>query len=251
MSESVAIEQSSLTQAGLGQVERVVDIFVAPAKTFTDILRSTAWWLPFLLSVVSALAFAFAVDRQVGFAQVAETQMHLSPAQEERLNALTPEDRAAQMQKIVGSYKFFTYASPAVVLVFSAVAALVLWITFKFGLGSQATFRQFFCLWMYANLPRLLSTVVTLVTLYFGNSPETFNLKEPAGTNLGYYLPDAAPWLSTLLGFFDVVGLWVLVLLVVGGAIVAKVKIGQSAAVVVGWWLLSVIVSVAATAAFS
>ena len=36
---------------GLSQVERVVDTFVAPSKTFTDILRSTSWWLPFLLLV--------------------------------------------------------------------------------------------------------------------------------------------------------------------------------------------------------
>ena len=36
----------------LSQVERVVDTFVAPTATFTDILRSTSWWLPFLLLVL-------------------------------------------------------------------------------------------------------------------------------------------------------------------------------------------------------
>jgi len=80
---------------------------------------------------------------------------------------------------------------------------------------------------------------------------ESFNLKEPVGTNLAYYLPDASPWLKSLLSFGDVIGIWVLVLLVIGGAIVAKKSIGQAAAVVVGWWLLIVLVSVAATAAFS
>ena len=44
---------------GLSQMERVVDTFVAPKKTFTDILRSTSWWLPFLLMVLVTLG----VDR--------------------------------------------------------------------------------------------------------------------------------------------------------------------------------------------
>jgi hypothetical protein len=43
-------------QPGLSQVERVVDTFVASSKTFTDILRSTSWWLPFRSLVEDALA---------------------------------------------------------------------------------------------------------------------------------------------------------------------------------------------------
>jgi hypothetical protein len=239
------------TTPGLTEMERLGNTFVAPSKTFSDILRSSSWWLPFLISALFSVAFAYAVDRQVGFSQVAETQMHLSPSSEERLAALTPEDRATQMQKITSSYRFFTYASPGIILVVSALASLGLWATFNFGLGARTTFAQIFCLWMYANLPRLLTSIVGIVTVCFGGSPESFNLKEPAGSNISYYLPDASPWLSTLLGFFDIVGIWVLVLLILGGSIVAKVKIAQAAAVVVGWWLLIVLVSVAATAAFS
>ena len=39
---------------GLSQMERVVNTFVAPTATFKDILRSTSWWLPFVLMVVSS-----------------------------------------------------------------------------------------------------------------------------------------------------------------------------------------------------
>ena len=39
---------------GLSQLERVVNTFVAPTATFKDILRSTSWWLPFVLTVVAA-----------------------------------------------------------------------------------------------------------------------------------------------------------------------------------------------------
>jgi hypothetical protein len=64
-------------------------------------------------------------------------------------------------------------------------------------------------------------------------------------------MPDSGPALKAALSFFDVIGLWQLVLLVIGMAIVAKVSTGKAATVVVGWWVLGLLVSVAIAAASS
>jgi hypothetical protein len=248
MNEDVVIGDGP---GGLSQLERVVDVFVAPTATFRDILRSTSWWLPFVLMVVAAIGVTAAVQQKVGWDQVVQTQIRMTPSLQEQMASLTPDAQAQRMHVMVLGYQYSAYATPVIVLIFTSLAALVFWATFNFGLGAKATYGQFFCLWMYCSLPRLLSSVVTMIMLCFGGSPESFNLKEPVGTNLAYYLPDAPAWLRSLLGFGDVIGIWVLVLLIVGGAIVAKVKIGQAAAVVIGWWLLIILISVAATAAFS
>jgi hypothetical protein len=237
--------------AGLSQVERVVDTFVSPSKTFNDILRNTTWWLPFLLAVVVTLGVTFVIDKQVGFERVVENVIHASPKQEDQLSSLTPEQRATRLKGMSAGYRYTSYASPIFILLFSAVGALMLWGSFNFGLGARTTFGQMFCLWMYCSLPRLLSGLLTVVTIYFGGNSDSFDLKDPVGTNIGYYLPDAAPWLKTALGFFDVIGLWTLVLLVIGTAIVAKVSRGKAAAVIVGWWVLILVISVATAAAFS
>ena len=237
--------------AGLSQVERVVDTFIAPSKTFTDIRRNTSWWLPFVLMVIVTLAVTFVIDRQVGFERVVENQIHASPKQEDAMNSLTPEQKAGRMKGMITGYRYTSYASPIFILVFTAIGALGLWATFNFGLGAQTTYGQMFCLWMFASLPRLLSGLLTIITLYFGGNAESFDLKNPVGTNPGYYMPDAAPWLKAALGFFDVIGLWVLFLLVIGTAIVAKVSKGKAAAAVVGWWVLILVISVAITAATS
>jgi len=250
MSDIVAAEGQS-AGPGLSQVERVVDTFVAPTKTFTDILRSTSWWLPFLLAVVVTLGVGFAIDKQVGFDRVVENVLHQSPSQEERLASLTPEQRSVQVSRMATGYRYTTYAFPILILVFTAIGALVLWATFNFGLGAKTTFGQMFCVWMYASLPKLLGGLLTILTIYLGGNAESFDLKYPVGTNLGYYLPDAAPWLRSALSFFDVIGIWSLILLVIGTAIVAKVSRGKAAAVVIGWWVLILIVSVASAAAFS
>ncbi len=236
---------------GLSQMERVVDTFVAPTETFKDILRSSSWWLPYVLMAAAALCVTVAIQHQVGWQQVVETQIQMSPSQQSQLASLTPAQQAKQMHGMVLGYQITSYMYPLLVLAFSALAALLLWASFNFGLGARAKYGQMFCLWMYCSLPHLLAALIAVLRLCFGGSAESFDLKYPAGTNLGYYFADASPWLRTLLASFDAVGIWSLVLLVMGGAIVAKVKWGQAAAVVVGWWLLIVLVSVAATAAFS
>jgi hypothetical protein len=250
MSDIVAAEGQS-AGPGLSQVERVVDTFVAPTKTFTDVLRNTSWWLPFLLAVVVSVGVSFAIDKQVGFDRVVENVLHQSPSQEEQLSSLTPEQRSVQVGRMATGYRYTAYASPIIILIITAIGALVLWATFNFALGAHTTFGQMFCVWMYASLPRLLTGVLEVLTVWFGGNAESFDLKNPVGTNLGYYLPDAAPWLKTALSFFDVIGIWTLVLLVIGTAIVAKVSRGKAAAVVIGWWVLVMIISVASAAAFS
>jgi Yip1 domain len=250
MSDSIVVEGQAM-EPGLSQVERVVDTFIAPTKTFTDILRSTSWWLPFLLAVVVTLGVTFAIDKQVGFERVVENIVQASPKQEEQLSSLTPEQREARVRIMAKGYRYTSYASPIFILAFTALGALILWGSFNIGLGARTTFGQMFCLWMYCSLPRLIGGLLTVATLYFGGNAESFDLKFPVGTNPGYFMPDAAPWLKTLLGFFDVMGLWTLALLIIGTAIVARVSRGKAATVVLGWWLLILVVSVVSAVAFN
>jgi hypothetical protein len=152
---------------------------------------------------------------------------------------------------MAAGYKYVSYATPIIILLITTIGALVNWGGFNFGLGARTTFGQMFCVWMYASLPRLLSGLLTLVTVWFGGNAESFNLKNPVGTNIAYYLPDSAPWLKAALSFFDVIGIWNLILLVIGTSIVAKVSRGKAAAIVVGWWVLLLILSVVTAAATS
>lgn len=243
-----AVEQQG---TGLSEVERVVDVFVAPSKTFTDILRSASWWLPFVLALVVTLGVTVVVDKQVGFVRVAENQIQQNPKQEERLNNLTPEQRAAQMNGMAKGYRYSSYGSFVFILIFVAIGALLYWASFNFGLGAQTTYGQMFAVWMYAGLPRILSGLLAILTLMFGGNADAYDMRNPVGTNLAYYMPDSAPWLKAALSFFDVIGIWVLVLLIIGTSIVAKVSRGKAAVVVVGWWVFGLLVSVGIAVATS
>jgi hypothetical protein len=232
--------------AGLSQIERVVDTFVAPSKTFKDILRSASWWLPLLLLIVASLGSAFVVDHQVGFDRVYENQIRLSSKAEERLSSLTPEQKAQNLKISTVVTKYTTYGSFVFILIFIAIYALILWASFNFGLGAKTTFGQVFAVSMYSALPYLVTTILTVAMLYFGGNVDAYDYKNPVGTNLAYFMPDASPLLRGLLSSFDIVKLWSDVLVVIGMAIVAKKSIMQSAVVVGIFWVIGVLFTVAA-----
>ena len=240
----INVGASAPTAVGLSQLERVLDTFVAPTKTFNDILRSASWWLPFLLLVITSAGFAVSVDRQVGFDRVFQNSLHDSPKREDQMNQLTPEARQQQISIATKITRGFTYAFPAMILLFLGLYSLILWAAFNFGLAATTSFPQVLAVVVYAALPGTLLAVLTILTLSFGGNVDAFNINNPVGTNLAFYVPDASLWLKALLSRLDLLKLWSLALEVVGMAIIARKTITQSAIIVVGLWLLVTIISV-------
>jgi len=236
------------TPAGLSELERVVDTFIAPSKTFNDILRSAAWWMPIVLMLVFSTASTYVVQRQVGFDQVYMNQLHASPTQEDRLNSLEPEQKAHAISVGIKFTQIVAYVIPVMIVIFLAIYSLILWAAFNFGLGAQTDYWQVFAVSMYAALPYLILNILIVVTIYFGGNAEAFNSRNPVATNPAYFMPDAPGWLKGLLTSFDVVKLWAEVLQVIGMAIISKKTIAQSAIVVGIFWLLGVLVGTIAGA---
>jgi hypothetical protein len=223
----------------------VADTFVAPSKTFADILRDTSWWLPLILLIVSSTAATWFVQKEVGFDRVYMNQLHSSPTQEDRINSLPPDQKARATEMGIKFTAVFGYALPVIIVIFLAIYSLVLWASFNFGLGAQTTYWQVFAVTFYAALPYLIQSVLIILTVQFGGNAEAFDSKNPVGTNPAYYLPDAAGWLKGLLASFDVIKLWSEVLQVIGMAIIAKKTIAQSAVIVGIFWLLGVVIATA------
>ena len=236
-----AMQQPAET-AGLSQVERVVDTFVAPTKTFTDIRRNASWWLPFLLGIIVSLVFVVSIDRQIGFEEVAQANINRSAQAQERMSSLTDAQRQQSMHVIATSTKVVSYAYPAIALIFALIAAGILTMSFNFGLGAKADYKQYLAIWFYAGLPFLIKFLLAAISIFAGVSAEHFDVNNPVGTNVGWYLTSDSPlWLRTLLSSADIFTVWVVVLLILGCSTVARIKRGSAAIVIVGWWMLIVL----------
>jgi Yip1 domain len=249
MSDTVAKVEATTP---LSQAERVVDIFVAPSKTFNDLLRSTSWWLPWLLGVLVTLGFGLAIQQKVGWDKTYATiLLQGSQDQQDRLSQLPPDQQVKQKAIGAAFVKYIFWLTPVLALLFAAIAAGVLLATLNFGLGGHATFGQLFAVWMYGTLPFAIQGILGIITLVAGLDPDSFNLKNPVGTNLGYFLAlDSPKWLLAFATSIDLLTIWVLILLTIGCATVAKTKRGTAAVAVWGWWILITLVKVGAAAIF-
>jgi hypothetical protein len=235
----------------LSQVERVVNTFIEPSKTFHDIKRNRSWWLPFLILVVLGYIFCFLAVQHVGWESLATNVLKSQPRNAERLDKATPAQAAQMITFTKGIMEGFMVGSPVVVLILNALFALLLWAGFAFLLGGTTTFGEMFAVSIFASLPNALNSIIAIVTVLIAD-PQTYNLNLPSPANLAYFLSsDAAPWLLSLAKSLDIFSLWSLALAGFGGAIVAKVKPARGLALVFGVWVVYVLVKVGIAAAFS
>jgi Yip1 domain len=239
MTDTAIVE--GFTSPPLTEVERVTDTFTAPSKTFTDILRKATFWGPLLIMILVGVLFAFGVQEKVGWDKVFENNMHQSPKQEESYSKM-PEAGKEVAAKITAGV---TYGYTLLILFFTAISALLVWVTVNFGFGGTSKYSQIYAVSMYSNLVLNVKFLLATIALFAGVAPDSFLLQNPVGTNIGYYLSTDAPkWLSALAMHIDLFEIWSLVLATIGVSIVAKVSRGKAAAAVVGWWLVLVLIGV-------
>lgn len=235
----------------LSEMERVVDTFVAPSKTFRDINRSASWWLPFLIIVIVSYAFVFVVDKKVGFEKVTENQVRMSPKRADQLDQLPADQRERQIALGAKITRYISYATPVISLIIFVILALVLWGSYSFGAGAQVTFSKSLAVVVYANLVGAIKALLAIIAILAGASTDTFNMQNPAATNLGFLIdPIQHKVLYALGSSIDIVNFWVLALIAIGFTCVAKVKKGTSYGIVFGWWAVLTLIGVAMAAIF-
>jgi hypothetical protein len=240
---------------GLSEMQRVTSIFSAPSKTFEDIKRGNrSWWMPWVILAIFGYLFFAAVSYKVGMQTVVDNQMRMAgEKQQEQMAKMTPEQRELQSKWSLYITEGVFVAGPVFVLVVAAVVSLVLWGTINFGFGGKASFGSIFAVWFFASLPEVFKTLLGIVVIFAGGTPETFNIKNYAPTNVAAFLPvmETNKAVYALANSLDIVTIWSLVLMGMGIAIVAGVKRSSGYIAVFGWWVIIILISVGFAAAFS
>jgi hypothetical protein len=223
----------------LSEGARIVNTFVAPSKTFTDLRRSAAWWGPWILVSVVSLLFVYAVQRQVTFEQISKNQIAHS-ARADQFEKLPADQQARQLNlssKIIG---FTMFGSPLLILLVSLVTTVALWATFKVGAAADTTFGQAYAITLYAGLPGIVGGLLGVISLFAGANPEGFDINNPVGTNLAYYLdPETTgKFVRGMASSLDVLSIWTIILIGIGYACTSKVKRSTAITIVAVWYLV-------------
>jgi hypothetical protein len=237
---------------GLSEVARIVNTFIAPSKTFTDLRRSAAWWAPFLLMVIVSTGLAYSVSQKIGFRKVTENQLQMAPKQAAQLDNLPADQREHQFEQRTIGTKYVTYVFPAITLIIWIVIAAALFATFKFAANAGVSFSVSLAIVIYAALPLILKSLLSAASVLAGMSPDSFSFQNPLATNPGYFMnPADSVFLYSIASALDIFMIWTLVLTAIGFTCVSKVKSGTAYAIVFGWWAVFTLLGASIGAAFS
>jgi len=232
--------------APLSQGARIIDTFIAPLKTFTDVRRSAQWWLPFLLVTLVGWSLVYVSEQKIGVQKLMENDMHARPKAEAQYEKATPEQREQQM-KITGIAYYV--AIPVISLLIWLIMAGLQFGTFKFGANADISYSKSLAVVVYAGLPMMLRNVLAIASVLAGVSADGFTLNNPIASNPGYFMNAAdSPFWYFVASQFDIFLLWTLALTAIGFATTGKVKLGTSFGIVIGWW---VVITLAFAAIFS
>ncbi len=235
----------------LTEVERVVDTFVAPTKTFTDIRRSANWLVPWVLISIFGLLMVFVVDKKLGMDTAYENQLRLSPKQMDKVDQLPPDQKAAQMR--IGA---------------TITPLLCLWVAasddhrrrdirrradgdLQLWFGAEVKFKQAIAISMYAFLPSIIKALIATAVVGMG-AAEGFTFQNQVASNLGGLVdPTSSHFLYSVLTSIDAFTIWTLILTGIGYSCVTRVKRGTCMGVVFGWWVVVTLVGAGVGALFA
>jgi len=238
--------------APLSEGARIINTFIAPSKTFTDLRRSAAWWAPFLLMAIISTIFVYAAGQKIGFRKIMENQMQAQPKQQARMEQLPPDQRERQMEAGAKFTGVFSYGFPVILLIMWLIIATLLFATFKFAAGADVSFGVSLAIVVYSALPLTLKTILATLSVLAGMNPDSFSFQNPVATNPGYFMnPSDGVLLYSLASAVDIFMIWTLALSAIGFTCVSKVKRGTAFAIVFGWWAVLTLGASALGAAFS
>lgn len=214
--------------------EDFVDVLYAPTQVFE---RRRDGRFGVALVVLTVLAAALFFVFRSAFEPVFDAQLEQGMRASAQ-GAAPTADQLEGARRVAGVFTaiFGVVGTPIVVV----IVGLLLWLAGKM-FGSVATFGQAMMVSTYANVPRILTTVIVGALATFAD-PSTLTTTAALTLSPARFLPpDSSPILLALLSRLDVTVIWVTVLLGIGLSVVGRIprsKAFTAAAVV---WLAATV----------
>lgn len=241
-------------QPTLGTMARILGIFTSPARTFEDIRKKPNFIQPWLVIAACSLLFTISIGMKITWEQVQQNQLKFaSKAQLDRLESLTPEQRAQQMKIGTTFLKVISYGFSVLILLGGFIAAGVYMMIFNFGAGAKLKYRECLAIVVYSDLPGIVRALLGTVVVWMGADPEGFTIQNPVPTNLGWFLnfEETPRFLWSLATSLDVVKIWAIVVMAIGFSVFTRKSKGTAMLLCFLPWVLLVLIGAAFASLFS
>ncbi len=220
---------------------RVLNTFISPSRTFADLNRKSTWWAPWVLISLSSLCLTFAMDRKIGFDQIARNQITHS-RQSRYFSSLPPDTQTRQVSLTSTMSRYIAYSSSLTILLYYLIPAVVLKMTF--GILGRARFplKTAYAIVMFGMLPSVVERIFGLNSLLVGIKPELVGITQTwvVADNLAFYFDreTTGRFFYSMASAVDLINLWIINLIGTGFACTSKVKRSTAVIVVAVWYLV-------------
>lgn len=230
-----------------GLLSTLINVFVEPRAAFEQVALAPRWWFPVLLIVLATLGYMTVFSNRVGWDTFIRNQVERNERMQEmpadqRERAIEMQMKFAPVMGTVGPVIFI----PAGM----AIIAGVLLFVFRTLMDGSMKYTQTLGVVAWASLPGLLATAAALAVMLL-KSPADFDLANPVGFNIGFYLPEATSrWIVSLAGSFDLFTMWTITLMSTGMAVLSRKTWGAALGGILLPWALYVVCKVGWVAMF-
>lgn len=225
----------------------MLDIFFEPKAAFRDILAAPRIWFPITLLSVAGIVFVYLFAQHVGW----ERFMRKTFEANERAMAMPADQReqAIALQVKISSVAGYVMPPIAIVVV-GAISGAVFMFIFNNLMGGAVKFKQAWAIVAWSGIPTLLSTAAAIAVLFL-KSPDDFDLNNPLGLNVGFYLPSTtAKWLASIANSLDVFSFWGMALIAAGFSVATRKSWTSCFLAVLAPWLVYVLLKAGWAAMF-
>lgn len=232
------VVQPSPVQAAKNPFQRIAGVLFAPAETFRDIVARPDILVPLIvILLVSYINTAILVPK-MDFGAAVRDQM----AAQGREMSREDMDRAVKFGSTLG--RAFAWTSPFLGIIFMVIIAGVLLLAFRL-FGGSGNFKQALSVTLYSSMPWLIAAIVMAIVLFTRESVNPAEMQTLVKSNPAFLVDmKEQPVLFGFLAAFDAFTIWVLILMVIGFAIMAKVSRAKSAVIIISLWLVTILIKV-------
>jgi hypothetical protein len=218
-------------------VARIFGVLFSPDETFASIAKRPTWGAPLIVLIALSIFSGYMLSTHIDWGAPAREAM-------EQRRDLSPEqvERAAKISNSVG--KIIAYAGPLVLVIIMLAVSGILLVAFRL-FGGEGDYLQAWSATLYAQMPACIKSIVLFVVMLIkgGTALSPLALVTMVRTNPAFLFEQKThPMAFALAANLDVFSLWVMVLLIIAFAHVARVSKGKSAAIVISLYVIKALV---------
>ncbi|MCX7984162.1 MAG: YckD family protein [Bacteroidetes bacterium] len=234
-------EQQSTSAPTIG--EALLDVFTAPSELFEHCRKTTPrhslWIIPLIASIILGIAVVvISYTNETLRYQMLEIQRRSIEKQVEE-GKLTKEqaDRIFEGMDTMSPAFFIGFGAVGVFIVtclYFLIASLILWVTSKLLLKSQASYIQHLEVYGLASFIGVLGNIISLLMMISFGSP----FAQPALSIFIYDSFDITSISHRLLAAFNIFSLWQTAVIGIGVAKLSEKSLGYGLTLAFALWIL-------------